>query len=94
MKISDLNAPNLNGLSTGSIASSPGIAAYGRAGRASYGAATDQVQISGASRIASSALVQHAARLDQLKAQIASGEYNPSPDAIGRAMVSEMLAKG
>jgi hypothetical protein len=93
MKISDLNTAGLGGLSTGSIRSSQGIGAYGRASRGSYGSAPDQVQLSGASRLASSALAAHAARLSELKSLVASGEYNPSADEIGKSMVSEALSR-
>jgi len=94
MKISDLNPASLGSLSTGSIASSPAIGAYGRSGRGGYGTATDQVQLSGASRLASSALAEHSARLAQLKSLVASGDYNPSAEAVGKAMVSEALSQG
>ncbi len=93
MKINDLSSAHLNGLSTGSVASSAGVAAYGRSGRGGYGTASDQVQLSGASRIASSAMAQHVARLGQLKAQIASGEYNPSGEAVGKAMLADVLSR-
>jgi hypothetical protein len=92
MKI-DLNPAALNGLTTGSISSSPGIGAYGRTGRGAYGSGTDQVQLSGASRLASSALADHSARLSQLRSLVASGDYNPSPEATAASMVSEALAR-
>jgi hypothetical protein len=93
MKISDLNPAALNGLSTGSVSSSPGIGAYGRGGRGAYGPTSDQVQLSGASRLASSALAAHATRLMQLKSLVASGNYNPSAEAVSKAMVSEALSR-
>jgi hypothetical protein len=93
MKISDLNPALLNGLATGSIASSSGIGAYGRAGRGAYGPAPDQVQLSGASRLASSALAAHSARLAQLKSLVVSGDYNPSAEAISKSMVGEALSR-
>jgi hypothetical protein len=93
MKINDLNSAALSGLSTGSISPSTGIGAYGRSGRGAYGPAPDQVQLSGASRLASSALAAHSARLTQLKSLVASGEYNPSAEAVGRSMVSEALSR-
>lgn len=93
MKISDLNPAALNGLTTGSISTSSGIGAYGRSGRGGYGAAPDQVQLSGASRLASSALAAHSARLAQLKSLVATGDYNPSPDAVGKAMLGEALSR-
>jgi anti-sigma28 factor (negative regulator of flagellin synthesis) len=92
MKISDLNPAALNGLSTGSISSS-GIGAYGRTGRGAYGSSADQVQLSGASRIASSAMAAHAARLTQLKSQIMSGSYNPAGGAIAESILTEALAR-
>ena len=93
MKINDLNPAALNGLSTGSIASSPGVGAYGRVGRGAYGPAPDQVQLSGASRLASSALAAHSARLTELKSLVASGDYNPSAEAVGKSMVGEALSR-
>jgi len=93
MKISDLNPAALNGLSTGSISSSPGIGAYGRTGRGAYGSTSDQVQLSGASRLASSALTAHSARLNQLKSLVASGNYNPSTDEIAKSIVHEALSQ-
>jgi hypothetical protein len=93
MKI-DLNPSALSGLSTGSIASTQGIGAYGRSGRGGYGPSSDQVQLSGASRVASSALAAHSARLAQLKSLVASGDYNPSPEAVAKSMVSEALTEG
>jgi hypothetical protein len=93
MKVSDLNPALLNGLSTGSVASSPAIGAYGRAGRGAYGPAPDQVQLSGASRLASSALAAHSARLTQLKSLVASGNYSPSSEAIGKSMLHEALSR-
>lgn len=93
MKISDLNPGALNGLTTGSIASSPGVGAYARAGRGGYGSASDQVQLSGASRLASSALTAHSARLAQLKSLVASGDYNPAAEAIGKSIVNEALSR-
>jgi hypothetical protein len=94
MKISDLNLAGLNNLSTGSVSSSPGIGEYGRTSRGAYGSAPDQVQLSGASRLASSSLAAHAARLAQLKGMVASGDYNPSPESIGQSIVSEALSRG
>ena len=93
MKISDLNPAAVNGFSTGSIASSSGLGAYGRSGRGAYGSPPDQVQLSGASRLASSALSSHSARLAQLKSLVAAGDYNPSAEAIGQAIVGEALAR-
>jgi hypothetical protein len=93
MKISDLNSAGLNGLTTGSVNSSQGIGAYGRAGRGAYGPAPDQVHLSGASRLASSALVAHASRLSELKSLVAAGEYNPSADEIGKSMLGEALSR-
>jgi hypothetical protein len=93
MKISDLNSANLNGLSTGSVSSLQGAGAYGRGARGAYGPAPDQVQLSGASRLASSALAAHSARLTQLKGLVASGEYNPSAEAVGQSLVSEALSR-
>jgi hypothetical protein len=93
MKISDLNSAALNGLSTGSVGSSPGIGAYGRTGHGAYGSASDQVQLSGASRLASSALIAHAARLNELKSLVASGNYNPSTDEIAKSIVHEALSQ-
>lgn len=93
MKINDLNSAALNGLTTGSIASSPGVGAYARGGRGAYGSVPDQVQLSGASRLASSALTAHAERLAQLKSLVASGEYNPPAEAISQSMVSEALSR-
>ena len=92
MKI-DLNPSALNGLSTGSIASTQGIGAYGRSGRGGYGPSSDQVQLSGASRLASSALSAHSARLAQLKSLVASGDYNPSAEAIAKSIVTEAMAQ-
>jgi hypothetical protein len=94
MKITDLGSAALQGLSTGSISSTPAIGAYGRGGRGGYGTSSDQVQLSGASRLASSALAAHNARLTQLKKLVASGEYNPSAEAISKSMVSEALSRG
>ena len=94
MKISDLNPAALGHLSSGSISSAAGIGAYGRSGRAGYGPAPDQVHLSGASRLASSALASHSARLQQLKSLLASGDYNPSSDAISRSIVGEALSRG
>ena len=93
MKISDLNPAALTALSTGSISSSPGIGAYGRTGRGAYGSSADQVQLSGASRIASSAMASHAARLSQLKNQVMTGDYNPSGGAIAESILNEALAR-
>lgn len=93
MKISDLNSVALTGLSTGSISSSPGIGAYSRTGRGAYGSSADQVQLSGASRIASSALAAHSARLSQLKNQVMNGEYNPSGADVAQSILSETLAR-
>jgi hypothetical protein len=93
MKINDLNSAALNGLSTGSIGSTAGAGAYSRAGRSAYGASTDQVQLSGASRLASSAMTAHAARIVQLKSLVASGDYNPSSDEISRSMIGEALSR-
>ena len=92
MRITDLNPAGVNGLSPGSITPA-GIGAYGRGGRGSYGPASDQVQLSGASRVASSALAAHAARLNQLKTLVTSGEYNPTAEAVGKSMVSEALSR-
>jgi hypothetical protein len=93
MKINDLNPSALNSLTTGSISSSSGIGAYGRGARGGYGPGTDQVQLSGASRTASSAMAAHAARLADLKSQVTSGSYNPAPDTISKSMVGEALAR-
>jgi hypothetical protein len=93
MKINDLNPAALTGLTTGSLSSLQGVGAYGRAGRGGYGPAPDQVQLSSASRLASSALAAHSARLSQLKSLVASGDYNPPPEAIGQSMVSEALSR-
>ena len=93
MKINDLNPAALSALTTGSIASSSGVDAYGRAGRSAYGSTPDQVQLSGASRLASAALAGHSARLAQLKSLIAAGDYNPSAEAIGKAMIGEALTR-
>ena len=93
MKI-DLNPSVLNVLSTGSIASTQGVGAYGRSGRGGYGPSSDQVQLSGASRLAASDLAAHSARLAQLKSLVASDGYNPSPEAIAKSIVSEALAQG
>jgi len=93
MKISDLNPAAISGLSTGSISSSPGVGAYGRTGRWGYGSTADQVQRSGASRLASSALTAHSSRLNQLKGLVASGNYNPSTDEIAKSIVHEALSQ-
>jgi hypothetical protein len=93
MKIPDLNPTALNNLATGSIHSSSSIGAYGRGGRSSYGPAPDQVQLSGASRIASSAMAAHAARLNQLKNLVAAGSYNPPADIVAKSMLSEELSR-
>jgi hypothetical protein len=94
MKINDLNSTTLNGLAAGSINPSSAIGAYGRGGRGGFGPAPDQVQLSGASRIASSALAAHAGRLNQLKALVASGDYIPSSEAIAQSMLSEAISRG
>jgi len=94
MKIGDLNAGGLNGLSTGSVASSQGLGAYARGGRGGYGSGPDQVQLSGASRVASSAIAAHTARLAQLKTLVASGGYNPPAEAISKAILVEALSRG
>ena len=94
MKINDLNATTLNGVAAGSITPSSSVGAYGQGGRSAYGPALDQVHLSGASRIASSALAAHAERLSQLKALVALGDYNPSADAIGQSMLSAAISRG
>jgi hypothetical protein len=93
MKINDLNSAALNSISTGSISSTSGIGAYGRSGRSAYGSVPDRVQLSGASRLASSAFSAHSARLAELKSLVASGEYNPSGETVSRSMVSEALSR-
>ena len=93
MKINDLNPGSLNGLTTGSISSSPGVGAYAKGGKGGYGSSGDQVQLSGASRVASSALSAHAARLAHLKSLVASGDYNPSSEAVSMSMVNEALSR-
>ena len=92
MKITDLNSQGVNGLSPGSITPA-GIGAYGRGGRSAYGPASDQVQLSGASRLASSALAEHASRLTQLKSVVAAGGYNPPGEAVGSSMLDEALSR-
>jgi len=91
MKINELNSSALNGLSTGNIGSTTGVGAYGRGARGGYGPAPDQVQLSGGSRIASAALAAHAGRIAQLKSLVASGDYSPSAEQIGKSIVAEAL---
>jgi hypothetical protein len=92
MKITDLNSAGVGSVSSGAITTS-GIGAYGPSGRGSYGPGSDRVQLSGASRLASSALAAHASRLSQLKSLVASGNYNPSGETVGKAIISEALSR-
>jgi hypothetical protein len=93
MRISDLTPSGINGLSPSSASPASGIGAYGQGGRGAYGQTTDQVQLSGASRLAASALADHSARLAQLKSLVASGQYDPAPDAVGKSLLSEALSR-
>ena len=93
MRINDLDPSGINGLSPSGASQVSGAAAYGRGGRANYGQLTDQVQLSGASRMAASALADHSARLAQLKSLVSAGQYDPPADAIGASLVSEALSR-
>lgn len=93
MKISDLTPSGINGLAPGSASPASGIGAYGQAGRGIYGQTADQVQLSGASRLAASALAAHSARLSQLKTMVESGQYNPPAEAIGKSLLNEALSR-
>jgi hypothetical protein len=93
MKINDLSSSGLNGLAPGSASPASGIGAYGQAGRGIYGQSGDQVQLSGASRLAASALAAHSARLSQLKAMVGSGRYDPSAEAICKSLLDEAVAR-
>ena len=93
MRISDLDPSGINGLSTGAAAPASGIGAYSQAGRGAYGQTADQVQLSGASRLAASALAGHATRLSQLRSLVASGQYDPAADEVGRSLINEALSR-
>lgn len=93
MRISDVTPSGINGLSPGSASPASGIGAYGQSGRGAWGQAADQVQLSGASRLAASALADHSARLSQLKSLVASGQYDPPANDIGKSVVSEALSR-
>ena len=88
MKISDLTPAGVNGLAPGSASPASGVGAYGQAGRGIYGQTTDQVQLSGASRLAASALADHAVRLSQLKSLVASGQYDPPAESVGKSLLN------
>jgi anti-sigma28 factor (negative regulator of flagellin synthesis) len=92
MKISDLTSSGINGLAPGAASPASGAGAYGQAARGAYGQTADQVQLSGASRLATSAMADHSARLSQLKSLVASGQYDPPADAIGKALLNEALS--
>lgn len=93
MRISDLDLSGINGLSPSAATPASGIGAYGQAGRGGYGQTSDQVQLSGASRLAASSLASHSARLAQLKSLVASGQYDPPAEAVGRSLLHEALSR-
>jgi hypothetical protein len=93
MRISDLNASGIHGPAPTSTSPASAIGAYGQAGRGAYGPSADQVQLSGASRLAASALADHAARLSQLKSLVASGQYDPPAEAVGKSLLNEALSR-
>lgn len=93
MRISDLNTAGVGNASPSGASPTSGLGAYGQVGRGAYGQTSDQVQLSGASRLATSALQNHSTRLSELKSLVASGDYNPSADGISKSLVSEALAR-
>jgi anti-sigma28 factor (negative regulator of flagellin synthesis) len=93
MRINDLDPSSINGLSPSGASQVSGLGAYDRGGRAGYGQTTDQVQLSGASRMAASALADHSARLAQLKSLVSAGQYDPAAEAIGKSLVDEVLSR-
>ena len=93
MRISDLTPSGINGLSPGAASSTSGVGAYSQSGRGAYGQTADQVQLSGASRLAASALQDHSVRLSQLKSLVASGLYDPPADAVAKSMITEALSR-
>jgi hypothetical protein len=93
MRISDLNPSGSTGVSPSSASPASGIGAYGQAGRGAWGQTADQVQLSGASRLAASALRDHSARLSELKSLVAAGQYDPPSDAVGKALLGEALSR-
>lgn len=92
MRINDLTSGGLNGSAPDRVSSSQGLGAYGPTGRGGYGAGSDQVQLSGASRVASSALMAHSARLDQLRNLVTTGQYQPSSEAVSKAILDDVIA--
>lgn len=93
MRVGDLNPANLNGLSSERTSSSQGLGAYGQNGRGAYLGGNDQVQLSGASRVAASALAEHSSRVAHLKALVSAGQYTPSNEAVSKSLVADVLAR-
>lgn len=90
MRINDLSPSGLNGLSPGGVSPASDAGSYGRGG--GYGQSSDQVQLSGGSRLAATALADHSARLALLRNLVAGGNYAPSVEEVGRSIVKEALA--
>jgi hypothetical protein len=93
MRISDLDPSGINGLSPSAASPASGVGACGQPGRGAYGQTADQVQLSGASRLAASALASHSARLSELKSLVASGQYDPPAEAVGKSLLDEALSR-
>lgn len=93
MRINDLNSSGIGSLSPAGASAATGIGAYGQSGRAGYGQSADQVQLSGASRLAAGSLAEHSARIAQLKGLVATGQYDPSAEAVSRSLLEEAVSR-
>lgn len=93
MRINDLNSSGVSSLPLAGASGATGIGAYGQSGRAGYGQSADQVQLSGASRLAAGSLAEHSARIAQLKSLVATGRYDPPPEAVSRSLVEEAVSR-
>ena len=93
MRINDLTTSGANGLAPNAASGASGINAYGQGARGVYGQTGDNVQLSGASRLAASALATHSAQLSQLQSLVASGQYDPSAASVGKSLLNEALSR-
>jgi anti-sigma28 factor (negative regulator of flagellin synthesis) len=91
MKIDQQNLAATN--SGAARTSDVGAASLSKSGaRTSASEGGDSVEISGLSRVIQSYSSQRAAKVQQLKAQVGSGQYAADPAVVSRALVNESLS--
>jgi anti-sigma28 factor (negative regulator of flagellin synthesis) len=92
MKIDQQNLAAAN--SGAARASDVGAASLSKSGARTFAGegGGDSVEISGVSRVIQSYSSQRAAKVQQLKAQVGSGQYAADPALVSKALVNESLA--